>query len=172
MAAAALLNFENVLPFLYYWTTKFDGNVENLIKNATVTIKMHIYQKSRWRLPPSWPPSWISNRCGHFCTTGPILTKFDGNVENLTKNAIVTFKMYIYQNSRWQPPTSWISKRCGHFNTIKPFLTKHVVNTKYRPAGRKTANINVKNYISLNRGVYRPDSTYKTAKMIYQKYSH
>ena len=32
----------------------------------------------------------------------------------------------------------------------------------------KTANINVKNYISLKRGVYRPDSTCKTAKMIYQ----
>ena len=32
--------------------------------------------------------------------------------------------------------------------------------------------INVKNYISLKRGVNRPDSTYKTAKMIYQKYSH
>ena len=28
--------------------------------------------------------------------------------------------------------------------------------------------INVNNYISLKRGVYRPDSTYKTAKMIYQ----
>ena len=31
---------------------------------------------------------------------------------------------------------------------------------------------NVKNYISSKRGVYRPDCTYKTAKMIYQKYSH
>ena len=31
---------------------------------------------------------------------------------------------------------------------------------------------NVKNYISLKRGVYRPYSTYKTAKMIYQKSSH
>ena len=37
---------------------------------------------------------------------------------------------------------------------------------------KKTANINVKNYISLKHGVYRPDSTYKTAKMIYQNYSH
>ena len=27
-------------------------------------------------------------------------------------------------------------------------------------------------YSSLKRGVYRPDSTYKTAKMIYQEYSH
>ena len=33
-------------------------------------------------------------------------------------------------------------------------------------------NINVKNYSSLKRGVYRPDSTYKTTKMIYQKCSH
>jgi hypothetical protein len=34
-----------------------------------------------------------------------------------------------------------------------------------------TASIhdNVKNYSSFKRGVYRPDSTYKTAKMIYQK---
>ena len=63
-------------------------------------------------------------------------------------------------------------ERYGHFITIKPFLTKHVFDIKYRPAGRKTANINVKNHISLKRGVYRPDSTYKTAKMIYQKYSH
>ena len=34
------------------------------------------------------------------------------------------------------------------------------------------ANINVTNYINLKRGVYRPDSTYETAKMIYQKLSH
>ena len=58
------------------------------------------------------------------------------------------------------------------FHTIEPFLTKHVVNIYYRPSGRKTANINVKNYISLKRGVYWLDSTYKTAKMINQKYSH
>ena len=32
--------------------------------------------------------------------------------------------------------------------------------------------INVKNYFSLKHGVYRPDSTYKTAKMIYQNYLH
>ena len=32
--------------------------------------------------------------------------------------------------------------------------------------------INVKNCISLKRGVYRPYCTYKTAKMIYQIYSH
>ena len=57
-------------------------------------------------------------------------------------------------------------------NAYKVFLTKHVVNIKYRPSGRTTANINVKNYSSSKRGVYRPDSTYKTAKMIYQKYSH
>ena len=29
-------------------------------------------------------------------------------------------------------------------------------------------NFNVKNYISLKRGVNRPDCTYKTAKMIFQ----
>ena len=58
-------------------------------------------------------------------------------------------------------------------NAQQVFLTKHVVNIKYRPAGRKTANINVKKLnSSLKRGVYRPDSTYKTAKMIYQEYSH
>ena len=72
-------------------------------------------------------------------------------------------------SQRWWLPPYWISKRCGHFSTIIPFVTKHVVNIKYRPAGRKTANIVVKNYISLERGVYRPDSTYKTAKMIYQE---
>ena len=60
----------------------------------------------------------------------------------------------------------------GHFNIIEPFLTERVVNIKYRSAGKKTANINVKNYISLKHGVYRPDSTYKTAKMIHQRYSH
>ena len=47
---------------------------------------------------------------------------------------------------------------------IKPFLTEHVVNIKCRLAGRKMANINVKNYISLKRGVYRPDNTYKLQK--------
>ena len=46
------------------------------------------------------------------------------------------------------------------------------VNIKYRPAARKTENINVKNYNNLKRGVYRPDCTCKTAKMIYKKYSH
>ena len=51
---------------------------------------------------------------------------------------------------------------------IKPFLTEHVVNIKCRLAGRKTANINVKNCLSLKRGVYRPYCTYKTVKMIYQ----
>ena len=40
------------------------------------------------------------------------------------------------------------------------------------PSARKTANINVKNYIRSKRGVYRPECTYKTAKMNYQKYSH
>ena len=70
---------------------------------------------------------------------------------------------------------------CHHIEFLKDvdisiplnrFLTKHVVYIKYRRAARKTANINVKNYMSLKRGVYRPDSTYKTAKMIYQRYSH
>ena len=56
--------------------------------------------------------------------------------------------------------------------TIKPFLTKHVVNIRYRPAGRKTAKSDVKNYSIFKRGACRPDSTYKTAKMIYQKYPH
>ena len=32
--------------------------------------------------------------------------------------------------------------------------------------------INVKINISLKRGVYMPDSTYKTAKIMHQKYSH
>ena len=32
--------------------------------------------------------------------------------------------------------------------------------------------INVKNYIGLKLAVHRPDSTYKTAKMIYQQYSY
>jgi hypothetical protein len=45
----------------------------------------------------------------------------------------------------------------------------HVVKIKYRHAARKTANINVKNYISLKRGVYRPPCTYKTAKIILSK---
>ena len=34
-------------------------------------------------------------------------------------------------------------------NAYKVFLTKHVVNIKYKIAGRKTANNNVKNYNSL-----------------------
>ena len=74
-------------------------------------------------------------------------------------------------NSKMAAAAILIFKRCGLFITIKPFLTKHVGNIKYRPAGKKTANINVKYYISLKRGVYRPDSTYKTSKMIYQNTS-
>ena len=58
--------------------------------------------------------------------------------------------------------------KCDYFITIKPLLTKHVDNIKYRLAVRKTANIYVKNYISLKRGVYRPDCTSKTAKIIFQ----
>ena len=37
---------------------------------------------------------------------------------------------------------------------------------------KSLSSINVENYISLKRGVYRLGSTYKTAKMIYQKDSH
>ena len=141
--------------------TNFDGNVVNLIWNALYRQEMQIHQKSRWRLPPSWirwrlPPSWISkNFCNSF-TIWPILTK--------------QLAQWLIQ--RWRLPPYWLSKRCGHSITIKPFLTKHVVNIKYWPAGRKTAYINVKNYSSCKRGVYRPDSTYKTAKLVYQKYSH
>ena len=44
--------------------------------------------------------------------------------------------------------------------------SRHVVKKKYRPAARKTAKNNVNNYIRLNRGINRPDCTYKTAKII------
>ena len=53
-------------------------------------------------------------------------------------------------------------------NAYEVFLTEHFVDIKYRPAGRKTANINVKNCYGLERGFYMPDGIYKTAKMIYQ----
>ena len=54
MAAATVLNLENVLLFLYYKPicTKVVGIIENLTKNANVTIEMRIYQNSRWRPPP------------------------------------------------------------------------------------------------------------------------
>ena len=44
--------------------------------------------------------------------------------------------------------------------------------TSNTAAGSKTTNITVENYIGSKRGVYRPDSTYKTAKIINQKYPH
>ena len=45
-----------------------------------------------------------------FFTVGPIIFKFDGDVENLTLNATVTCKMHTYKNSRWRRPLSWLSK--------------------------------------------------------------
>ena len=55
-----------------------------------------------------------------------------------------------------------------HWNAYKVLLTKYVVNIKYRPAGKKTANIIFNNYSSSSCGVYEPDCIYETAKMIQQ----
>ena len=68
-------------------------------------------------------------------------------------------------NSRWRLPQYRISIRCSHFITNKPwFPTKHVVDIKYMPVAKKTANNIVKNYISSKRGVYRPDCTHTLQK--------
>ena len=56
--------------------------------------------------------------CRYFFTIGPSITKFDGNVENLTKNATVISKMHMCPNWRWRPPPSWLSNNCCHFFTI------------------------------------------------------
>ena len=80
---------------------------------------MHNPWNSRW--PP--PPTWISKIGCHFFTIGQILTKSDGNNENLTKNATVRIEMHTYLHSRWRPPQSWISKMCCHFFAIEPILT-------------------------------------------------
>ena len=99
MAAITILNFENRLPFLYYWTNPphiwwdcWESDKERycLFKNAYIPkFKM--------------APFWISKLCCYFFTIESILTKFGGFVENLTKNATVTFKLHIYPNLRWRP---------------------------------------------------------------------
>jgi hypothetical protein len=106
------------------------------------------YGESRWRRPPSW----ISKIGSHFITIEPFGTSFSGNVKTLTKNATVAQKCI--------------------FRKLQDGGGKRVVNIECKLAGRKTANINDKNYFSLKHGVYRPDSTYKTAKMISQNFSH
>ena len=81
---------------------------------------MHNYLNSRWRPPPSW----ILKIGCHFVTIRSIVTKFDKNVENLTKDATIAMKLHIYQKSRWRKPPSWISKIGCHFITIAPIVTK------------------------------------------------
>ena len=81
MAVAAILNFENRLPFLHDWTNLYQiwwkcwkSDVE-----LNCNMKMQILSNSSWR--PSL--SLLSKIGCHFFTIGPILTKFGGNVENL-----------------------------------------------------------------------------------------
>ena len=82
MAAAAFLNFENRLHFYNYWTNRhqiwwdcWEDAIEHNCHN-----KMHIHQNWRWRPPPFW----FRKSVAIFFTIGPIVTKFGGNVQNLT----------------------------------------------------------------------------------------
>ena len=82
MATAAISNFENRLPFPNNWTNPHQSwsKCWESDRERNLRSKMYIYSNSKWRPPPSW----ISKMCCHLFTIGPILIKFDGNVENLT----------------------------------------------------------------------------------------
>ena len=56
-----------------------------------LSIRNAYLPNQRWRPPPSW----ISKICCHFFAIRPILTKFGGNVENLTLNATIISKMQL-----------------------------------------------------------------------------
>ena len=100
-----------IVPIL----TEFDGNVENLTENITVTFKMHIYQNSRWRSPPIC----ISKMCCHFLTNKPILTKFSGNVESLTQNATVWSKTI---KNAYAPKLKMAAAAILNFGNRLPFI--------------------------------------------------
>ena len=87
---------------------------------------MHIFKNSRWQRSPYW----ISKIDCHFFTIWPIVTKFDGNVENVTYNAFVTLKTLIYLNSRWRRPPSWNSEIGCHFFTIGSIVIKFSENVE------------------------------------------
>ena len=74
------------------------------------------------------------------------------------------------QNSRWlynNIEAAWLVKPMqGPVICDTQVCGQHVVKMKYRPAARKTAIINVKNYNSVKRRVCGPDCTYKTAQII------
>ena len=71
--------------------------------------------------------------------------------------------MLTDKNLRWQYnriEAAWLVKPMQSaviFDT--KMCTQHIVKIKYRTAVRKMANINIKIYNSLKRGVYRPDCT-------------
>ena len=149
--------------------TKFCGNVVNLIWNALNCQETQIHQKSIWRLPPSW----IANNFCNLFTIWPILTRLGGDVANSMLNATVESEI-----------STWIEFKdggCHHIEFRKDVAISLLLNrfspnmlliSITGPLVEKRQNINVKNNISLKRGIYRPDSRYKTGKMIYQKYSH
>ena len=171
MVATAILNFDKLLPIPHYWTDlhqiwwgpcKFYEEHNCKVEKAhSIEFKMAAAAILHFE------------NVSHSFAIWPILTKLGGDFCKFDVECICWVgNEHEDQIGSWRLSPYWISKRCGHFITIKPLLTEHVVNMKCRLAGRKTANINVKNYISLKHDVYRPDSSYKTAKMIYQKYSH
>ena len=89
----------------------------------------------------------------------------------------MSWPAYDAKFSHWQTNTS------GQYDGIDIYLTTtstavspnaYQVQIAYFLADRSLLirPYNVKIYGSLKRGVYRPDSTYETAKIIHQKYSH
>ena len=74
MAAAANLDYEKLLPFLYYLTNSH----QNLVGCCKFDVECNCWigreqkdQIRRWRLPPYWD----SKRCGYFNNIKPYLTK-------------------------------------------------------------------------------------------------
>ena len=69
-------------------------------------------------------------------------------------------KVGVFSSRNWRRSVNSARKRCK--------LLVYAVSERATPY----ISDNVKIYISLKRSVYKPNWTYKTAKMIYQNYSH
>ena len=122
MAAAAILNFENVLPFLHYWTNPH----QILWEYGKFNLKRNRYVKNPYSIIFNVAAAAIlkSESCCHFFTIKPMCTKFYGNVANMIWNALYCQETQLHQKSRWRLPPSWISNNFCNFFTIWPILTK------------------------------------------------
>ena len=123
MAAAAIFNFEKLLPFLAIGSTltKFGGNVANLINCATVMSKnAHL---TRFKMAAAAILNFERLFPIHYFW--PILTKLIGNVSESDVERICHVEtQHNGQNSRWQLPPYLMSKSSCHFFIIRPTHTK------------------------------------------------